>query len=252
MNDTFVPSVDEASEPVLNRLLAELSNMSPQLRKAAEYVVDNPTAVGVSSIREIADAAEVKPNTLVRMARAIGYSGYEDFRRPFREELRAGRESFPDRARWLQSIAKGGRYGRLYGSMAASTMENIEQLFADTSAADLKLAADRIVAARATYVLGVGFAYALAHNFAYLARMALNTVAAVPQDGSLPIDDIARAGPEDVLVAMTFEPYRVEVVDAVRVARDQGCAVVALSDSVESLHSGVSSSVTSAISSSLP
>lgn len=231
MNETFVPSVDQASEPVLNRLLGELSNMSPQLRKAAEYVVDNPTAVGVSSIREIADAAEVKPNTLVRMARAIGYSGYEDFRRPFREELRAGRESFPDRARWLQSIAKGGRYGRLYGSMAASTMENIEQLFADTSAADLKLAADRIVAARATYVLGVGFAYALAHNFAYLARMALNTVAAVPQDGSLPIDDIARAGPEDVLVAMTFEPYRVEVVDAVRVARDQGCAVVALSDS---------------------
>ena len=30
---------------------------------------------------------------------------------------------------------------------------------------------------------------------------------------------------------MTFDPYRSEVVDAVRVARDQGCAVVALSDS---------------------
>jgi DNA-binding MurR/RpiR family transcriptional regulator len=231
MNETFVPSLEETAEPVLARLVAELTNMSPQLRKAAEYVVDNPVDVGISSIREIADAAEVKPNTLVRMARAIGYRGYEDFRRPFREELRAGRESFPDRARWLQSIAKGGRYGRLYGDMAATTMENIEQLFADTSAADLKAAADSIVAAHATYVLGVGFAYALAHNFAYLARMALNTVVAVPQDGSLPIDDIANVRPDDVLVAMTFEPYRREVVDAVHVAGDQGCTVVALSDS---------------------
>ena len=81
------------------------------------------------------------------------------------------------------------------------------------------------------YVLGVGFAYALAHNFAYLARMAFDQVVAIPQDGSLPIDDIVKAGPDDVLVAMTFEPYRSEVVDAVRAARDQGVTIIALSDS---------------------
>jgi len=205
--------------------------MSPQLRKAAEYVIDNASNVGVSSIREIAEAAAVKPNTLVRMARALGFEGYEDFRRPFREELRAGREAFPDRARWLQSIAKGGRHGRLYAETAASAIANIESLFAGTSAEELKAAADRIVAARSTYVLGVGIAFALAHNFAYLARMAFDRVVAVPQDGSLPIDDIAAAGPEDVLVAMTFEPYRSEVVDAVRAARDQGVSIVAISDS---------------------
>ena len=77
-------------------------------------------------------------------------------------------------------------------------------------------AGERIVTARTTYVLGVGISYALAHNFAYLARMALDTVVAVPRDGSLPIDDVARAGPEDTLLAMTFKPYRSEVVDAVR------------------------------------
>lgn len=215
----------------MGRLLEALPEMSPQLRKAAHYVLDNPNDVGVSSIREIAEAALVKPNTLVRLARAVGFEGYEDFREPFREALRTGRESFPDRARWLQSIARGGRHGRLFGGMASSTLENIERLFADATAAEVKAAADRIVAARTTYVLGVGVSYALAHNFAYLTRMALDSVVAVPRDGSLPIDDVAKAGPDDALLAMTFKPYRSEVVDAVRTAGAQGAGVIALTDS---------------------
>ena len=238
MNRTIVPDNPgerhvggDPIEPVLDRLLDRLPEMSPQLRKAAHYVLDNPNEVGLSSIREIAAAAEVKPNTLVRMARAVGFEGFEEFRRPFRDTLRNGRESFPDRARWLQAIAKGGSHGRLFGEMAAATLDNIERLFSGTSAAELKAAADLIVESRRTYVLGVGAAYALAHNFAYLARMALDNVVAVPRDGSLPIDDVARAGPKDVLLAMTFTPYRTEVVDAVRSAREQGAAIVALTDS---------------------
>ena len=80
-------------------------------------------------------------------------------------------------------------------------------------------------------VLGVGILYALAHNFAYLARMALDTVEAIPRDGSLPIDDIARARAGDVLLAMTFKPYRTEVVEAVLSARSQGVTVIAVTDS---------------------
>ncbi|MDX1513004.1 MAG: MurR/RpiR family transcriptional regulator [Gammaproteobacteria bacterium] len=229
MNDTNVPSGQAA--PVLDRLVGRLPELSPQLRKAAQYVIDHPSHVGVSSIREIADAAAVKPNTLVRMARAVGFDGFEDFRQPFRETLRAGGQRFPDRARWLQSIAKGGRHGGLYRDMAASALDNVERLFAGISAKELKAAADRIVAARKTFVVGVGVSYALAHNFAYLARMALDTVVAVPQEGSLPVDDVARAGRRDLVLAMTFEPYRSEVVDAVRVAGEQGARIIAITDS---------------------
>ncbi len=233
MNVTNVPENVSASldQAVLSRLLEALPEMSPQLRKAARYVLDNPKEVGVSSIREVAEAAEVTANSLVRMARAAGFEGYEDLRRPFREALRTGREAFPDRARWLQGIARGGRHARLFGQMANMTLENCSQLFSETTSGEMKAAADRIVAARTTYVLGVGISYALAHNFAYLARMALDTVVAVPRDGRLPIDDLARAGPDDVVLAMTFKPYRSEVVDAVRCVVEQGAGLIVISDS---------------------
>ncbi len=225
-----------ASAPpeVLGRLLDGLPEMSPQLRKAARYVLDNPREVGISSISELADAAGVKPNTLVRMARAVGFEGYDGFREPFREVIREGRQDFPDRARWLQSIARGGRHGELLIEMASGALSNIEALYAGITADALKAAADRIVQARTTYVLGVGIAHSVVRNFAYLAGMALESVVAIPKNGSLPVDDLVRAGPGDLLLAVTFQPYRTEVIQAVQAALEQKVSIIAITDSVAS------------------
>ncbi len=232
MKQTNVPDSQlPASQLILQELAEQLPNLTPELRKAAAYVLESPSDVGISSIREISEAAQVKPNTFMRMARSCGFDGYEDFRAPFREEIRRGGLNFQDRARWLQSLSKGGKHGKLYGELAASAIANIEKTFAASDATSVKAAADAIVSARRAYVLGVGINHALAHSFAYLADMALDNVRAIPRNGSLAIDDIARAGPEDVLLAMTFKPYRAEVVEAVDYARAQGVTVIGISDS---------------------
>ena len=234
MNATNVPETgDIASDQVLDALAQTLGDLTPELQKAAAYVLENPNDVGVSSIREIADAAEVKPNSFVRMARAVGFEGYDDFRAPFREEIRRG-ATFPDRARWLQSLAKGGKLGGLHAAMAESAMANIEQCFADNDAERLKAAADAIVAARHVYVLGDGMNHALARNFSYLAGMAMDRIEAIPREGRLSIDHLVRAGKGDVLLAMTFKPYRRDVVEAVKIARRQGVTIIGISDSLAS------------------
>ena len=230
MNGTNV-STSAAPGEVLAELAAQLPELTPQTRKAAAYVLENPNDVGVSSIRAIAAAARVKPNTFVRMARNIGFNGYEDFREPFREEIRQGRTNFPDRARWLQSLSRGGKHGGLFAAMASSAIANIEKTLAETDASRIKAAADEIVAARKTYILGVGINHALARSFAYLADMALKNVEALPRDGSLAIDDVARAGKGDVVLAMTFKPYRTDVVEAVALAGEQGATIMGISDS---------------------
>lgn len=231
MNDMNVPSADTNSAEVLDRLTNALPDLTPELRKAAGWVLENPAEIGLSSVRAIADEAGVKPNTLVRMARAVGFEGFDDFRSPFREDIRTGRDSFPDRARWLQTLARGGRTQTLVADLAEAAIASIEELYSSTDPAALKTAADAIVAARRVYVLGVGVVNPLARNFAYLAGMALDTVTAIPQAGSLPADDLARATAEDVLVAMTFKPFRREVVEAVDAARAQGVQIIGISDS---------------------
>lgn len=219
------------TEGILERLKHQYPTLSPQLRQAAQYVLDHPNDIGVSSMRQIAEAADVKPNTLVRMARSMGFGGYEAFREPFQSKLRNGSGSFPDQARWLQSLAQGGSHGELCSRMAASALHNIEQLFSDIDVDEVKAVADRIDASRRTFVYGVGICSAIAQNFWYVGRMAMENLELVPQRGNLPVDDIAKINADDVMVTMTFSPYRTEVVEITRLAKARRACVVAVTDS---------------------
>ena len=219
------------SSEVLDRLSDEWDALTPEAQKAARYVLENPADVGVSTVREIAEAANVKPNTFVRMARQVGFDGYEDFRAPFREAIRQGAASFPDRARWLQDIRKSGDLGGLYADMAEGAMRNLEETFAGIDAERLKAAAEAIWHSRQVFVLGVGVNNANARNFTYLASTGMTRFHAIPRPGSTPADDLAWADERDVLIAMTCRPYRAEVVSALDVAAEQGLTIVGLSDS---------------------
>ncbi|RBW60713.1 MurR/RpiR family transcriptional regulator [Ruegeria sp. A3M17] len=225
MNDTNVSST------VLDRLSEEWDALTPEAQKAARYVLENPTDVGVSTVREIAEAARVKPNTFVRMAQQVGFEGYEDFRAPFRDAIRQGRVSFPDRARWLQDIGKSGELGGLYADMIGAAICNIEETFAGIDAANLKAAAEDIWNCRQIFTLGVGVNNSNARNFTYLASTGMKQFHAIPRPGSTPVDDLAWADQQDVLIAITCHPYRTEVIDAIKLARQQGLTVIGISDS---------------------
>lgn len=221
----------DVSSAVLTRLTDAWDDLTPEARKAARYVLENPLEIGVSTVREIAAAAQVKPNTLVRMARQVGFEGYEDFRNPFRDAIRSGAASFPDRARWLQEAGRRGAMGALFADMVGAALQNIEDTFAATDEAALKAAAETVWAAGSVLTLGVGQHNANARAFTYLASTGMKQFHAIPVAGSTPIDDLALAGPGDVLIAMTTHPYRTEVVEAVQHAHGQGLTVIALSDS---------------------
>ena len=96
----------------LDRLAEELPELTPEARKAATYVLENPLDVGVLTVREIADAANVNPNTVVRMARQIGFAGYDEFRAPFRDAIRNGTAGFPDRVDGCRTPANQGPWAR--------------------------------------------------------------------------------------------------------------------------------------------
>ncbi len=219
------------SREVLERLAGELADLTPEARKAATYVLENPRDVGVSTVREIARSANVKPNTVVRMARQVGFDGYEDFREPFREAIREGAVSFPDRARWLQAVRATGDMGGLYADMVGSALRNIEETFGDIDEATLKSAADTIWNARNVYTLGVGVNNSNARNFTYLASTGMVQFHSIPRAGSNATDDLAWVDQRDVLIAITCKPYRAEVVAAVALAREQGVRVIGISDS---------------------
>ncbi|MBY8977457.1 MurR/RpiR family transcriptional regulator [Rhodobacteraceae bacterium NNCM2] len=230
--DTTPP---DSADAVIARLTAGFVEMPPQLQRAARYLIDNPREVGVQSMRALAGKAEVHPNTLVRLAQSIGFDGYEPMRERFRDFMvTGGHGGFRDRADWLRQLAAKGGTASVLGEMAGATAANLDAMWQGQRAAQLEAVADAMLAAPRVYVLGMGSAYSLAHQFWYVARMGFDHIVPIPRHGSQPIDDLAWMKPGEVLVALSFQPYRAETMQAVEAAHAAGVTVVGVSDSVTS------------------
>ena len=224
-------NLPQSQEAVVERLIAEFDNLSGQLQIAARHIIDHPHEVGIQSMRTLASEAEVHPNSFVRLARQLGFAGYDDMRERFRDFVRGGIGSSPDRVRWLQEMAKEGGSTAVFGSMAAACLENTEKMFEQQSVEDLEQAVDWMINAKRVFVLGLGLAYPLAYNFWYVARMGFDHFVLTPRHGSLPSDDIIRMNADDCLLAMTFQPYRSDTLQAVKLAKQKGAKVIGITDS---------------------
>ena len=220
-----------SSRDITDTLIRELDSLPRELKKAARFVIENPTEIGICSMREAAAQAETKPNTFIRLAQAIGFEGYEVLRQPFIDDIRNREPYSPNRAKMLQEIYQRGELPGLYVDAARATLNNVEQVFAQTDSGQIEEIARSIIQAKSAYVLGIGVAAAVAENFAYLASIALKNVSAIPRGGYIPIDGLLTAQPGDALIAMTFKPYRREIVDAVKLAQELGMTITAISDS---------------------
>jgi DNA-binding MurR/RpiR family transcriptional regulator len=61
--------------------------------------------------------------------------------------------------------------------------------------------------------------------------MALPGITLSPQAGSLPLDELADLGTRDLILLLSFQPYRRETIDASELARRKGMKIVAITDS---------------------
>ena len=200
-------------------------DLTPELRKAAAWVLENPERGRRQSVRRSPTAAAVKPNTLVRLARAVGFDGFDELPRPYREDVAApGRESFP-RPGALAAVEPRPRRrwtGSMRGSRRAPLIANIESaLFAETESSHGSEGGGRCGSSRRGALTcwgsavsptpGAQLRLSRRHGAGYGRRH--------PARGQrCPPTIWRRAGPEDVLLAMTFKPYRREVVEAVAAA----------------------------------
>ena len=221
----------QSQEDIVERLLAEFDQLPGQLQLCARYIIDHSHEVGLQSMRTLASNAQVHPNSFVRLARQLGFEGYDAMRERFRDFVRGGMGSSPDRVRWLQTLAKEGGSAAVFGSMASACLENTESMFERQSVEDLETAVDWMINARRVFVLGLGLAYPLAYNFWYVARMGFDHFDLTPRHGSLPSDDLIRMTSDDCLLAMTFQPYRSDTLQAVKLAKSRGARVIGITDS---------------------
>ncbi|WP_240670243.1 MurR/RpiR family transcriptional regulator [Actinoplanes solisilvae] len=195
--------------------LARRRRLSPTQRQIVQRMLGMFPDVAFLSTVEIADRAGVSQPTVTRLATALGFAGFPEFRTALRGMVLSG-QTGEARARPAldQEIANLTALERVLGS---PSMETAVRLLAATSPLG---------------VIGLRASAALADYFGYFARRALPSVP-VHTDASSVDDFLLQLTRQGASAALFFAMprYPAGLVAALGTARELGLATVVITDS---------------------
>lgn len=195
---------DPATDSLQQRLAAVTDRLAPAERQVAEYMRDHPYDVAFASAGEIGANAGTSDATVIRTAKALGFSGLPELKRLVGSTLAAlGRP--PDLLHHRIENVSGDATDTL-DRVFADTAELLAETRRTLSAQDFGRAATLVTEARTVTTFGVGPSGVVASYLALrLNRIGLSA-RAIETTGFRLADDLLRLGAGDVLVL--FLPAR--------------------------------------------
>lgn len=210
------------------------SDLSPQMKIAATYVLEHPADVAFKSLRQLALVADVHPSTIVRLAQVVGFSTFDAFRNIFREGVQSPDIRFEDRASALQKDGRWDQDSDAFFDIANSTLDNLTSLFQPDTHKSIQRIAKAILASDRVYVSGYRSSFAFAHYLAYAGKIAMPNIQLLESPDGSHFDILGQAGSRDLVVLFTFAPYASEGGRLLAVAKKRGCRIIAITDSLSS------------------
>lgn len=215
------------SDDLVARLRQLAETGTPQVEALALWLSDRPEELAFHSVRTLAARAGANANTVIRLARALGFAGFEPCRAAAQQAMRS------------RALTYGPRVGALAGrdgadlrtELHAAARDTVEAVFAPALTTALMESLPLIRKARQVHCIGVRACFGLASYFTYVGSLAHANILPTPAQPGLIMDSLSDCGAGDVVIAITFAHYSAEVVRAAAVARGQGAKVIAITDS---------------------
>ena len=211
------------------RMGDHFAQMSPQVQMAARYVMDNADDVALLSMRQLAKAADVHPTTMVRLAQALGFDGFNELKDVFQNRMRAAPDDLVGRARGLQG--QRDQVSHLIDEIEQNAHSNIRQSLHGCGAKKLDAVADYLLSAKRVFVMGLRISYPVAFSFYYAYSMFRSNAVLVDGRAGTVADVLRGIGEGDVLLAMSVSPFSRETVRAVNYAHSRGAGILTMTDS---------------------
>jgi len=240
MSEEAAAEPPESFEELKERLIEMEPSLPKRLRQAAAYALEHPDEFALGTASGIARNADVQASTLVRFAQSLGFGGFSELQEVFRSHLRNRWPDYSERLKSLHDTARdSGDPTDLLAGFADSAAASIARLRETVHRRDLEMAIDLIARAHTVFCLGQRRSFSVAHYLSYaLAQLGLSA-SLIDNVGGLGPEQLARAGKDDALIAISFSPYSPVTVDLARRARRAGTPIVVVTDSALSPLAGL-------------
>ncbi len=243
MDDTALPLGQPAPtsvEEFRHRLILMTEALPRRLRQCADYIAANTDRIAVSTVAELSAGADVPPSALMRFCQMLGFSGFSEMQKLFRDAYAPGWPDYTTRLRNLKDAGTGSP-AALLGEFIEAGRLSLEALAETADQVALARSVQILSKAETVHVIGLRRAFPVATYLAYVfEKMA---VPAMLHDGVGKLDHRFALRSGDALLAITFAPYSEETIALAQDARNRGLPVVALTDHLTSPLVRVSDSI---------
>jgi len=226
-------SIDELRDLVvlIRRGQADISLGDKALDVLAK-LVDAPEQTAVRTISELGDLLAVNASTLTRLAKRLGFAGFNEFQNVFRQAIAGGGRYFYSRqaGRLLAATPGGDGEIAIFERLARETAVNVDGFIAQLEAETLNAAAEMAARARRVRIHGVRQYHAFASFLAYGLGMLRSDVALLEPSQLGVAEGLAQLDRGDLLMVASCAPYTRSIATAAELAAARGLDVIAITD----------------------
>jgi len=216
----------------LRDLIIEKRDKLPKrLAQVAAYAVEYPADIAFGTVGSISEQAAVQPSTLVRFAKALGYSGFSELQAVFQQRLRDRPSNYDARLQAFDGRTAGQPAQALIDGFAQAAMRSVERVREWIKSEDLDEAARILAAADTVYLIGLRRSYPITSYLSYAFGALAIKSTLVGSPSGIDREILSFAGPRDAALAVSFTPYAPATVEHTRQVVGQGAALVAITDS---------------------
>ncbi|WP_179400991.1 MurR/RpiR family transcriptional regulator [Burkholderia guangdongensis] len=206
------------------------SELSPQFQAGAAFLLDHPDEVAVSSMRKVAERAQVQPASLVRLSQQLGFPGWNELRDLFVQRVRTRPEPLTSRARTLVNASAKDALAR---DLLAAHQHNLDATAAHNVRATVE-AARLLRRASHVHVAGFRSCYPVAFGFVYGYRLFRSSVSLLTGEAGTLEMQLRGIERGSATVVVSFAPYSVEAARVAEAAQESGSKLIAITDSAVS------------------
>lgn len=223
---------------IVKQIVAGYGDLRRSEQKAADYIMNHMRETVELSIDRLAAAAGVSQPTVLRMLRALGFSGYKDFKRRLVSELALTEsEAEPDSAAepmYGYTLRRQDALEEIPGYMAATASKMMEETLKNFSVKTYKKVIAALRQAKMIDIYSVENSGVMAQDL--LAKLLyLGFPCRYFSDYYYQRISAANLTPEDVAVGISYSGESKDTVDVIRTARKAGATTVVITNFKDSL-----------------
>jgi DNA-binding MurR/RpiR family transcriptional regulator len=214
---------------IINKIIDIKDSLPKRQRQLCDYILKNYQSIGLITFQELANNAEVGSSTVLRTINALGYEHFNDLRKDIYNE------SVTSDSGWTlkKSITEIQKEGVRTPTLVQVWNESVNLLNKSLDSdlmENFEIVIDFIEKSSLINILGTRPHKATALYFEQLLGEFNSKVRQLSNDTEVIYDRILQFEKDEILVVFAFEPYTNRIIEAVKLAHEQGNKIILITD----------------------